>query len=80
VIALLVATTLGLVMLACAIPTALQLANPNAEDLLSRGAYIVFGVAFDSLSGGHDFVAYAHSAISGLDSVVSVPVFIGTRP
>jgi len=107
----------------------LQLANPSAEDLLSRGAYITFGVAFDSaatqgagvdrvdffldgrdsggpnigsaipgtaggppgafagrvtipnsVTGGHNFVAYAHSAVTGLESVVSVPVFIATRP
>jgi hypothetical protein len=107
----------------------LQLANPNANDLLPRGTYLVYGVAFDpasqqgagvdrveffldaredggfhlgtgtpganggelgafaarlsiptSASGGHNIVAYAHSAITGQESVVSVPVFVGIVP
>jgi hypothetical protein len=28
-------------------------------------------------SGGHNFVAYAHSSVSGLESAVAVPVFVG---
>lgn len=31
-------------------------------------------------SGGRDFVAYARSTVTGLETVVSVPVFIGAAP
>jgi hypothetical protein len=33
-----------------------------------------------SANGGHDFVAYAHSSITGQETVVSVPIFIGAAP
>lgn len=102
----------------------LDLANPNAGDLLSPGDYVVSGVARDpaaasgdgidrvelfvgnrdlggtevgvavpragmfevtaklptNVTGGTSFFAYAHSAISGQETSVSVPVFVGAAP
>jgi hypothetical protein len=109
----------------------LQLANPNAYDVLSRGPLLVSGVAFDPAStngagvnivdyflddrdaggtplggnavpgnvnpafprvyntvitipatanGQHNIVAYAQSNVTGLETKVSVPVFIGAAP
>jgi hypothetical protein len=105
----------------------LQLANPNANDSISRGAYVVTGLAYDpastngagisgvefflderdqggqslggttvpgtnnpsfprlfrtvvtipsSASGGHTFVAYAQSSLTGLETKLSVPVTV----
>jgi hypothetical protein len=107
----------------------LHLGNPNANDIVPRGAYNVFGLAFDpasqsgsgvdrvdffldsrdegglfmgsaapntggaqlgafiarltvptNASGGHNFVAYAHSTVSNQESSVSVPIFVGIAP
>ena len=33
-----------------------------------------------TLVGGHDIFAYAHSSVSGAESVISVPVAIGEDP
>jgi hypothetical protein len=108
----------------------LQLGNPNADDVLSRGALVVSGVAYDrastsgsgvdqiefflndreaggtslgatvpgaanpslprvfntvvhipaSANGLENFVTYARSSLTGLETKVSVPVFIGASP
>jgi hypothetical protein len=107
----------------------LVVANPTANDIISRGAYVSYGIAFDAAStegpgvaqvdfflgaresggrilgsvtpglaggqlgaysarlsipstanGGYDFVAYARSSLTGLETVVTVPVFVGVRP
>jgi hypothetical protein len=108
----------------------IQLANPNAYDVLPRGTYVAFGAAFDPAStdgpgvdrveyflgerdagglhlgtatpgilnggglgaygvhlhipttanGGNNVIAYAHSAITGLESATSVPVYVGAPP
>jgi len=34
----------------------------------------------DSIAGGHDFYAYAQSSVTGRETAVSVPVFIGAAP
>jgi hypothetical protein len=31
-------------------------------------------------NGGHSFVAYAHSSVTGQETVVSVPIFVGVAP
>lgn len=33
-----------------------------------------------SASGGHDFVAYAHSTVTGQETKVSVPIYVGAAP
>ncbi|HEV7664636.1 MAG TPA: hypothetical protein VGQ62_13945, partial [Chloroflexota bacterium] len=33
-----------------------------------------------NLTGGHDFFAYAHSAVSNADVIVSLPIAVGTDP
>jgi hypothetical protein len=109
----------------------LQLGNPNANDVLSRGALIVSGLAFDpnsssgagidrvefflddrdqggtslggttvpgaanpalprlfntavsipvNAAGLRNFVAYAHSSLTGLETKVAVPVYVGAVP
>src|SRR6266851_4477637 len=37
-------------------------------------------VTIPNLTGGHDLFAYAHSSVSGAESVISVPVAIGEDP
>jgi hypothetical protein len=37
-------------------------------------------VTIPNLMGGHDLFAYAHSSVSGAESVISVPVAIGEDP
>jgi hypothetical protein len=34
----------------------------------------------DNVSGGRNFVTYARSALTGRETVVSVPVFVGAPP
>ena len=44
------------------------------------GVFAVKASIPNSISGGHDFVAYARSALTGEETVVSVPVFVGAAP
>jgi hypothetical protein len=99
IIALAVLTFLALVGLSAAsLPAAAQssqpgvstcpvldLANPSPGDVVSPGAYVVQGIAFDpvtlSPSGVSRIELYLGTQdTGGLETKVSVPVFIGAAP
>jgi len=44
------------------------------------GAYVARLSIPDNTTGGHTFVAYARSSLTGLESAVSVPVNVGAPP
>jgi hypothetical protein len=45
-----------------------------------NGKYTTMVTFPATASGGHDFVAYAYSPVTGLESKVSVPIWIGAAP
>jgi hypothetical protein len=53
---------------------------PGANGATDARAFSVKASIPSSVSGGHDFVAYARSALTGEETVVSVPVFVGAAP
>jgi hypothetical protein len=53
---------------------------PGANGVMNARAFSVKASIPNSISGGHDFVAYARSALTGEETVVSVPVFVGAAP
>src|SRR5690242_9238745 len=44
------------------------------------GNFVITAKVPSNLSGGNDFVAYAHSALTGQETIVTVPVFLGAEP
>jgi hypothetical protein len=61
--------------------------DPRDEGGLSLGSVTPGTRAFqtevnipNSMHGGHTFVAYAHSSITGAETMVSVPVFVDVMP
>ena len=45
-----------------------------------QGVFVVDAKLPSSTTGGVQFVAYAHSAVTGQETVVSVPVYLGAAP
>jgi hypothetical protein len=44
------------------------------------GNFVITAKVPSNISGGNDFVAYAHSALTGQETIVTVPVFLGAEP
>jgi hypothetical protein len=45
-----------------------------------QGSFVITAKLPTNLSGGNNFVAYAHSSITGAETSVTVPVFLGAAP
>jgi hypothetical protein len=54
--------------------------NPTPGSLLAMGGFTTQVTVPSQTRGGMTFFAYAHSSITGQETVVSVPVFVGAAP
>jgi hypothetical protein len=54
--------------------------SPGANGASSARAFHIKVTVPTNANGGHTFYAYAHSAVTGQETVVSVPLYVGTPP
>jgi hypothetical protein len=70
----------GGVFLGSAVPGQSAELNATPGSLLAMGGYVTKITVPSQIKGGATFFAYAHSSVSGQETVVSMPVFVGAPP
>ena len=70
----------GGTFLGSAVPGQSAELNATPGSLLAMGGFVTKVTVPSQIHGGMTFFAYAHSSITGQETVVSVPVFVGAAP